>query len=142
MSQNPFDALGGGGMDMNALLQQAQAMQEQLQEAQARLHDTVLEGSVAGGAVAVTVNGVGDLAGVSVRPGQFDGQDAESLSELGDMIVAAYRDAKTQADNLATETLGPLAGGMGGMGDLGALGGPGGGNDDAGAGGSPGQTGF
>ena len=30
MSQNPFDALGGGGFDMNALLQQAQQMQEQL----------------------------------------------------------------------------------------------------------------
>ncbi len=145
MSQNPFDALGGGGMDMNALLQQAQAMQEQLQEAQARLHETMVEGSVAGGAVAVTVNGVGDLAGVTVRPGQFDGQDEESLSELGDMIVAAYRDAKTQADNLASETLGPLAGGMGGMGgmgDLGGLGGPGSGSDDAGPGGSPGQTGF
>ena len=34
MTQNPFDALGGGGFDMNALLQQAQQMQEQLQEAQ------------------------------------------------------------------------------------------------------------
>ena len=36
MSQNPFDALGGG-FDMNALLQQAQQMQEQLQQAQERL---------------------------------------------------------------------------------------------------------
>ena len=32
MTQNPFDALGGGGFDMNALLQQAQQMQEQLAE--------------------------------------------------------------------------------------------------------------
>ena len=34
MTQNPFDALGGG-FDMNALLQQAQQMQQQLEEAQA-----------------------------------------------------------------------------------------------------------
>ena len=37
MTQNPFDALGGGGFDMNALLQQAQQMQQQLEEAQAAL---------------------------------------------------------------------------------------------------------
>ena len=30
------------------------------------------------------------------------------------MIVAAYRDAKAQADALASEALGPLAGGLGG----------------------------
>ena len=40
MTQNPFDALGGGGFDMNALLQQAQQMQEQLRSAQARLAET------------------------------------------------------------------------------------------------------
>lgn len=149
MSQNPFDALGGGGMDMNAILQQAQAMQEQLQEAQARLAETQLEGSVAGGAVTASVNGVGDLTAVSVQPGAFDGQDADSLSELGDMVVAAYRDAKAQADHLAGEALGPLAGGMGGGlgdlgtgGELGGMGGPGSGSDDAGPGGSPGRAGF
>ena len=48
-SQNPFEALGAGGFDMNALLQQAQQMQEQLAAAQQRLHDTVVEGTVAGG---------------------------------------------------------------------------------------------
>ena len=55
---NPFDALGGGGFDMNALLQQAQQMQEQLQSAQARLSETVVDGTVAGGTVTVQVNGV------------------------------------------------------------------------------------
>ncbi len=148
MTQNPFDALGGGDMDMNAILQQAQAMQEQLQDAQARLAAAEVEGSVAGGAVAVTVNGMGELAGVTVRPGSFDGQDQESLSELGDMVVAAYRDAKSQADAMAGEALGPMAGGMGGgLGDLGAggdaggMGGLGSGGDDAGPGGSPGRAG-
>jgi DNA-binding YbaB/EbfC family protein len=110
--QNPFDALGAGGFDMNALLQQAQQMQEQLQEAQQRLHDTEVEGTV--GSVTVKVNGVGELTSVDVEPGGFDADDAESLSDLGDMVVAAYRDAKAKADAMATEALGPLAGGLGG----------------------------
>ena len=122
-SQNPFDALGGaGGFDMNALLQQAQQMQEQLAAAQERLHDTEVEGTVAG--VTVKVNGVGELIAVDIKPGGFDASDAEGLSDLGDMVVAAYRDAKAKADALATDALGPLAGGLPGgpPGSLGQLG--------------------
>ena len=80
---------------MNALLQQAQQMQEQLASAQERLADATAEGTVAGGAVTVTVNGVGELVKVAIKAGQFDGADADDLSDLGDMIVAAYRDAKS-----------------------------------------------
>ena len=80
MTQNPFDALGGdGGFDMNALLQQAQQMQEQMQNAQARLAETTVDGTVAGGAVTVTVNGVGDLVAVEIKAGEFDGSDADDL---------------------------------------------------------------
>ncbi|MGZ6827742.1 MAG: YbaB/EbfC family nucleoid-associated protein, partial [Mycobacteriales bacterium] len=90
MSQNPFDALGGaGGFDMNALLQQAQQMQEQLASAQARLTETTVDGTVSGGAVTVTVNGVGELVGVQLKAGEFDGSEPDDLADLGDMIVAA-----------------------------------------------------
>jgi len=109
-SQNPFEAFGAGGFDMNALLQQAQQMQEQLAAAQQRLADSEAEGVV--GAVSVTVNGVGELTSVTVAAGSFEGDDAESLADLGDMIVAAYRDAKAKADSMASEALGPLAGGL------------------------------
>lgn len=112
MTQNPFDALGGaGGFDVNALMQQAQQMQQQLQDAQARLAETTVDGTVAGGAVTVTINGVGDLVAVKIAAGQFDGTDVDDLGDLGDMVVAAFRDAKAQADALASEALGPLAGG-------------------------------
>ena len=57
----------------------------------------------------VRVNGVGELVGVDIRAGGFDGSDPDDLSDLGDMVVAAYRDAKAQADSLAAEALGPLA---------------------------------
>ncbi|QBR92655.1 YbaB/EbfC family nucleoid-associated protein [Nocardioides euryhalodurans] len=110
---NPFDALGGGGFDINALMQQAQQMQEQIEQAQQRLTETTVDGTVAGGAVTVTVNGVGELVGVEIRAGGFDGSDPDDLADLGDMIVAAYRDAKAQADTVASEALGPLSGGGG-----------------------------
>ena len=109
---------------MNALLQQAQQMQEQLTAAQDRLAETTVDGTVAGGAVTVTVNGVGELVGVTIKPGGFDGTDPDDLDDLGDLVVAAYRDAKSQADAMASQALGPLAGGLGG-GDLGGGGLPG-----------------
>ncbi len=140
MTDNPFDALAGGGFDMNALLQQAQQLQEQLHDAQTRLAETTVDGEVAGGAVVVSVSGVGDLRGVTIRPGTVDGDDESDLTDLGELIVAAYRDAKSRADELAAESMGPLAGGLGG---LGGPGGPGGGQPPGvggfGAGLPPGQ---
>lgn len=109
MTENPF---GEGGFDMNALLEQAQAMQAQLVRAQAELAERAIEGSAGG--VVVTLTGTGELAGVTVPTGSFDGSDEESVGDLGDLIVAAYRDAKAQTDALAAQTLGPLAGGLGG----------------------------
>ena len=75
-----------------------------------------------------TVTGTGELVGVQVTAGSFDADDADSLADLGDLVVAAYRDAKSQADALAQEKLGPLAGGLGGPGgaEPGAPGLPGG----------------
>ncbi len=113
MTQNPFDALGGG-FDMNALLQQAQQMQQQLEEAQAALAKQTVDGTVAGGAVIVTANGVGELVGVTIRSGEFDGSDPDDLSDLSDLIVAAYRDARAKSEALAGDSLGPLSEGLGG----------------------------
>jgi DNA-binding YbaB/EbfC family protein len=115
--QNPLEALGGGlgGLDLGGLLQQAQQMQNQLQAAQQELADTIVSGTVAGGAVTVSVTGVGELTGVTITPGTVDGADEESLAELGDLVVAAYRDARAKADALANEKIGPLAGGMPGF---------------------------
>jgi DNA-binding YbaB/EbfC family protein len=103
--QNP------GGFDLGAMLEQAQQMQAQLVAAQAQLAEATVEGSAGG--VGVTLTGTGELTAVTVSPGAFDGTDAESLSDLGDLVVAAYRDAKARVDELAQTTLGPLAGGLG-----------------------------
>ncbi|HEU5046026.1 MAG TPA: YbaB/EbfC family nucleoid-associated protein [Nocardioidaceae bacterium] len=115
---NPF---GEGGLDMNALLQQAQQMQQQMVSAQEELAESSVQGTVGDGLVTVTLSGVGELTGVSIKRGSFDPDDTEDLE---DMIVAAYRDAKAQADQLAAQKLGPLAGGLGGELGGGTTGGP------------------
>jgi nucleoid-associated protein EbfC len=107
-SQNPF---GDGGFDMNALLQQAQQMQEQMMAAQQSLSEATVDGTVSDGLVTVTVNGTGELVAVRIRKDSFDPADPEDLEDL---IVAAYRDAKARADQMAAEQLGPLTGGLGG----------------------------
>jgi DNA-binding protein YbaB len=110
-----------GGFDLGAMLEQAQQMQAQLMSAQAELAARTVEGSAGG--VTATVSGTGELVGVHLPTGTFDANDEESLSDLGDLVVAAFRDAKAKADALAAQALGPLAGGLGGGlgGDLGGL---------------------
>jgi len=108
-----------GGFDLGAMLEQAQQMQAQLMNAQAELAAETVDGSAGG--VQVTVSGTGELVAVRVGAGTFDGNDEDSLADLGDLVVAAFRDAKSKADALASSALGPLAGGLGG--DLGGLGG-------------------
>ncbi|KRB80546.1 hypothetical protein ASE01_02415 [Nocardioides sp. Root190] len=147
MSENPFDALTGGaptggpgGLDLGALFQQAQQMQEQFQQAQQRLAEATVDGSVAGGAVTVTVSGAGELTAVTIAPEALGGDvDAEALADLGDLVVAAFRDARSKVDELAEQILGPLAGGLPDMGGLPGLGGMGG---QGGPGQTPGPLGF
>ena len=108
---NPFG--GEGGFDMNALLQQAQAMQHQMVAAQQELAETEVDGTVADGLVTVTVNGTGELVRVKIRANSFDPAEPEDLEDL---VVAAYRDARARAAAMAAETVAPLAGGLGALG--------------------------
>ena len=114
MTDNPFggptsDPSEGGGFDLQAMLEQAQQMQSQLVAAQEELSAATAEGTAGG--VTVVLTGAGELSSVTITPGSFDGADADSLADLGDLVVAAFRDAKAQIDALASRTLGPLAGG-------------------------------
>src|SRR5919206_3617834 len=110
---NPF-----GGLDLNALVQQAQAMQQQMVAAQLELAERTVDGTVGDGLVSVTVNGNGELVGVKIRENSFDPADTEDLEDL---IVAAYRDARARADALAAQALDPVATGLD-PGNLGPLG--------------------
>jgi nucleoid-associated protein EbfC len=96
--------------DMSGLLAQAQAMQEQLMNAQQELAELQVEGSAGGGLVSATVTGAGELVGLVIKPEAVDPDDTETLADL---IVAAVRDATNKAQAVAASKLGPLAGGLG-----------------------------
>jgi|SRR5215211_6400708 nucleoid-associated protein EbfC len=99
--------------DMSGLLAQAQAMQEQFINAQQELAEMEIEGSAGGDLVTATVTGAGELVGLVISPEAVDPSDTETLADL---IVAAVRDATNKAQAVAASKLGPLAGGLGGMG--------------------------
>lgn len=103
---------GDGQPNMQQLLQQAQKMQQDLAVAQQELSEASVEGSAGGGLVKATVNGSGELQGLTIDPKAVDPQDTETLA---DMVLAAVRDANHVAQELQQSKLGPLAQGMGGM---------------------------
>lgn len=97
----------GGGFDMNALLAQAQAMQEQMVSAQQDLATKTVTGSAGGDLVSVTMTGAGELTAVRIDPSAIDPDDAETL---GDLIVAAVRDASNQVQALASAAMPQIPG--------------------------------
>ena len=101
-----------GSPDMAALLAQATQMQQQLMATQAELAEAEVDGTAGGGLVTATVSGTGELVGLRIEPAACDPDDTETLADL---VVAAVRDANANAQQLAADKLGPLAGGLGGM---------------------------
>jgi DNA-binding YbaB/EbfC family protein len=99
------------------MMKQAQKMALDMQRAQEELAERELEGSAGGGAVKAVVTGDQRIVSVQIDPGFFEGEpDADDLEMLGDAVVAAVNDALDKVRELQAETLGPLAGGMGGLG--------------------------
>jgi len=103
----------GGQPNMQQLMKQAQKMQQQLVEAQSKLAETTVDGTAGGGLVTAVVTGSGDVVSVKIDPKAVDPDDVESLEDL---VVAAIRDAAHNAQELSAEKMGPLAGGLGGLG--------------------------
>jgi DNA-binding YbaB/EbfC family protein len=97
---------------MQALLQQAQKMQQDLAAAQQELAEADVEGSAGGGLVRATVSGAGELRALVIDPKAVDPDDTETLADL---VVAAVHNANEAAQQLQQAKLGPLAQGLGGM---------------------------
>ena len=103
----------GGQPNMQQLMKQAQKMQQQLLSAQQELAEAEVTGTAGGGLVTATVSGDGQVKSVKIDPKAVDPDDVESLEDL---VVAAIRDAAHNAQELSAEKMGPLAGGLGGLG--------------------------
>ena len=128
--------------NLNKMLEQAQQMLAQQQEAQEKLKSEQVEASAGGGMVRVVMTGDLRIKTLEIDPDAVDPEDVEMLQ---DMVVAAVNEAVRSAEELQQKALGGPGGaegfdpmsaldalGMGGMG-----GGPPGGMPGGMPGGAP-----
>ena len=101
---------------MNALLQQAQQMQAQMQKAQEELANETVEASAGGGMVTVKATGAGELKELKIDPRAIDPDDPELLADL---VLAAVNEALRSGRALMESKMSGLM--PGGLGDLGGL---------------------
>jgi nucleoid-associated protein EbfC len=102
---------GPGGFDVNALMKQAQQMQDQMLQAQEQLKEETVEASAGGGMVKVKMGGDLTLRSISIDPEAIDPEEAEMLAE---MVQAAVNEGLRAAQELAGSKMGGITGGLGG----------------------------
>jgi nucleoid-associated protein EbfC len=103
---------GPGGFDVNALMKQAQKMQDEMLQAQESLKDEVVEASAGGGMVKVKMGGDLTLREIVIDPEAVDPEDVEMLAE---MVQAAVNEGLRAAQALAESKMGGITGGLGGL---------------------------
>ena len=98
---------GFGGGNMQAMMKQAQMMQQKLADAQKELEEMEIEGESGGGMVKVVCNGKKVISKITIDPKAVDPDDVEMLEDL---IVAAINDAYAVADEEYEEKMGMFGG--------------------------------
>ena len=100
---------GGGVANMQQLAQQAQRIQEQMEEITDELDVKEYTESSGGGAVTVTITGKNEIKSIVVKPEVVDPDDIEILT---DMIIAATNEALRKATDEREERMSALSGGL------------------------------
>jgi len=103
--------------DMQRMMKEAQKMAAEMQRVQADLAEMEFGGTAGGGAVTAVASGDQQVISITIDPDMFDARpDADDIEMLGDTVTAAVNDALGKAREAQAEALGPMAGGMGGLG--------------------------
>ena len=93
------------------MMRQAQKQLAQLQRIQEELESLSVEGSAGGGVVKITMSGKQVVDSVTIEP-----EATEDVELLQDLVAAAINDAFTKSQELAAQKMGPLTGGLKGLG--------------------------
>lgn len=102
---------------MQRMMREAQKMAAEMQKAQEGLAEVEVEASAGGGAVTAVASGDLRILRIQIDPDIFDGApDADDIEMMADTVTAAVNEALNKAREAQAEALGPLAGGMGGLG--------------------------
>ncbi len=84
------------------IMKKAKELQSKMAEMQEELASAEVEGVSGAGMVKVTLNGKGDMKGLSIDPSLFTAEEADVLEDL---IIAAHQDARTKAEQLSAEKM-------------------------------------
>ncbi|WP_367268060.1 YbaB/EbfC family nucleoid-associated protein [Reyranella sp.] len=95
--------------DLGGLMQQAQQMQQKMQELQVALERLEIVGSSGAGLVKVTVNGKNETRRVEIDASLFK---AEDKGVVEDLIVAAANDARGKVEQTVQEQMRGITGGL------------------------------
>lgn len=96
--------------NLNKMMKQLQQAQVEMAAAQEQLKTEIVEASAGGGMVQVKVTGDLQLTEVKIDPEALDPEDVEILQ---DMVIAATNEALRNAQQLAEQRMGGIAGGLG-----------------------------
>lgn len=108
-----FNRPPGGGGAGGGMMAQIKRLQEQMEAAQEQLANETVTSSAGGGAVKVTMTGDQKCTQVVIDPELLKEADAEMLQDL---VLSAVNLALDDSRKLAADKMGPLAGGIPGMG--------------------------
>lgn len=99
-----FNGFGGGfgGGNMQALMRQAQKMQEEMMRAKEELESKEFSSSVGGGMVEVVMTGDKTLKKVKIKPEVVDPDDVEMLEDL---VISAVNDCIGQISRAENATM-------------------------------------
>jgi len=102
------------------LMRQAQKMQEEMMKAQEEAKKKTVEATAGGGMVTVVANGAGQIVSIKIEK---DVVDPEDIDMLQDLILAASNEALRRAQELVSDEMSKLTGGLQipGMGNLGNM---------------------
>ena len=94
---------------MQAMIRQAQKMQEDMAAKQAELDAREYDVSAGGGVVNVKINGKREILAIDLQPEIVDPDDIETLS---DILVAAVNEAIKRVEETNNEELNKITGAM------------------------------
>ena len=94
---------------MGNLMKQAQKLQSKMLKLQEDLADRTVETSSGGGMVKVVANGRQQIVSIQIEKEVIDPEDSEMLQDL---ILAAVNDALTKSQEMISNEMGKLTGGV------------------------------
>lgn len=96
-------------LNIQGLMKQAQAMQKKMQEAQAKLAQTEVEGTGANGLIKIILNGKNEMKKISIDKSLITPEDVDMLEDL---ILVAYNDAHAKIEAITEEGMKEATGGV------------------------------